>query len=417
METILEKELTKNMKKLFIQLSERQDLINVLSTDRCAVFGAGRGCQYVLNESDKYIKNIVAIYVSNAENDPTSIKGIPVIEWDVLEIDKFDSIILALKEENQRDVLKTIEFGEKTKVYLLSNQLFYELGYEYETNRNLQLSDYMPVTNQYFEYMLRFVPHPCMDYMVLNILDHCNLRCKGCDHFACIAEPYLVSKESIHRDLDRMAEIMEGDYITKIGVMGGEPLLHPDLLEILVDVRTHFPYSIIRLTTNGILLGQQNELFWRTLREQDVSIVNTKYPLKIDHEALRKKAESENVKFMHFEGTEEGKKLFKKKINLEGTSNPAQSFARCHISNYGNFLMEGKLYGCPFSCQSYKIFNKRFNQNMRLTKSDYLDIYKITDKQEIFEFAARPKYYCRYCMGLSETFEWERTQQKIEEWI
>lgn len=267
--------------------------------------------------------------------------------------------------------------------------------------------------------LLKFVPKPCLEYMVLNILDHCNLRCKGCDHFACIADPYFVPYETIHNDLQRMSELLGAHGIIKMGIMGGEPLLHPDLLKILKDVRLFFPKVIIRLTTNGLLLLRQNDEFWHTCRECNVTIVNTKYPINLDFEEMKKKAKAENVKFMYFEDTGEEvvKKSFKKIINLNGDNDPVESFANCHIANYGNFLMEGKFYGCPFSCQSYRIFNKKFGQALDMTDNDYLDIYKITDKQELFNFAARPKYYCRYCSGLQRNFDWERSKQEMSEWV
>lgn len=79
--------------------------------------------------------------------------------------------------------------------------------------------------------------------------------------------------------------------------------------------------------------------------------------------------------------------------------------------------MEGKLYGCPFSCQSYRIFNQKFHQNLRITEKDYLDIYHVDTMEEIFEFASRPKYYCRYCKGLSQLNDWERSKGEISEWV
>ena len=269
------------------------------------------------------------------------------------------------------------------------------------------------------ESMLRFVPRPCLEYMVLNILDHCNLRCKGCDHFACIADEYYVSYESICKDLDRMAELFHGDYINQIAVMGGEPLLHPEITKILKAVRERFPYTIIRLTTNGLLLLKQDQEFWKVCRENDVTIVNTKYPINLDFAGMKGKAETEGVSFMYFEdtGDEVVKKSFKKSINLKGNSNPVVSFANCHISNYGNFLMEGKFFGCPFSCQSYRIFNKKYNQNLRLTEKDYLDIYKVKDMQEVLDFCAKPRPYCRYCVGKTAISDWSRSEQKMSEWV
>lgn len=267
--------------------------------------------------------------------------------------------------------------------------------------------------------LLKFVKKPCLEYMIVNILDHCNLKCKGCDHFACIADEKYFSRDDIYQDLKRMAEIFQSDYIMKIAVMGGEPLLHPELKKILEDVRSLFPYTIIRLTTNGILLLQQDKDFWKVCRDNNVTIVVTKYPINLKFDEMREKANNENVKFHFFEGTdgETVKRSFKKYINLAGNSNPVESFSKCHISNYGNFLLNGKFYGCPFSAQSYRIFNSKFGENLRMTEEDYLDIYKVNDKEEFFEFAARPKYYCRYCNGLSEEFTWERSSKDIYEWV
>jgi hypothetical protein len=210
---------------------------------------------------------------------------------------------------------------------------------------------------------------------------------------------------------------MSSDYIVSIGVMGGEPLLHPDLLLILRVIRKAFPLAIIRLTTNGILLMKQEDEFWKCCNDNRITIVNTKYPINLPYEEIEKKANEKNVYYKYFEGTELSKKSFKKQIDLNGKNDIVKSFAHCIISNYGNFLMEGKLYSCPFSCQAARIFNKKFNLNLHLSEDDYLDIYKVNNKEEIFEFAARPKYFCRYCSDIIESFEWERSNFSMNEWV
>ena len=148
----------------------------------------------------------------------------------------------------------------------------------------------------------RLVVKPYIEYIVLNILDHCNLKCKGCDHFACVADPYFVDKRTIYNDLKRLSRLFPDDEIKQMAVMGGEPLLHPDLLDILCMVRKFFPNTIIRLTTNALLLLKQPDEFWKVCRENKVTIVNTKYPIAIDYEKIEKKAKLENVKFRYFSG-------------------------------------------------------------------------------------------------------------------
>jgi len=112
----------------------------------------------------------------------------------------------------------------------------------------------------------RLTPQEQLSYFILNIVDHCNLRCKGCDHFASIAEERFVSLEHIKRDLARMSILLNGN-VKRIGVMGGEPLLHPELKQILISARVYFPDTLIQLVTNGLLLLRQDEEFWQICRE------------------------------------------------------------------------------------------------------------------------------------------------------
>ncbi len=404
-------------------LNNIEQMDKVLGENTCLLYGAGKGAKTIIKYASREKYTIEGILVSEMYGNPCDVMGIPVCAMQEYQ-KRFDDkvLIVSVREALHKEIEEEIASLIFKNVFFVTDKLLNKIIYkvaDYELDSLEQLGRIERKLEEHENRMLRFVPKPCLEYMVLNILDHCNLRCKGCDHFACVADPYLVPYETIHRDLDRLSKIFHGDYIMQIAVMGGEPLLHPDLLKILADVRKHFPHTIIRLTTNGLLLLNQNDEFWRVCRENNVTIVNTKYPINLKFDKMKEKADEESVKFQFFEGTGDHlvKKSFKKIINLNGNSNPTESFANCHISNYGNFLMEGKFYGCPFSCQSYRIFNKKFNQNLRMTENDFLDIYKVEDMKEFFDFAARPKYYCRYCTGISPFFDWTRSKKEISEWI
>lgn len=400
-------------------LRKVDELIEIMQNNEVALYGAGKVAKAVLKYCMPEGLAVNNLFVSSKRENPEEVLGTPVVEIGTHMKDISTTVLIVCTMEYLHSEISSglKEYNFKG-IYYVTDNLFQCIK-ENITNEQYEMQMIQEQIDLVKNSLLKFVPKPCMEYMVVNILDHCNLRCKGCDHFACIAEPYFVPEETIHRDIKRMSDLLKHDNVIQIGVMGGEPLLHPELNKILKDIRNCFPYTIIRLTTNGLLLMKQDEEFWKTCRENKVTIVNTKYPINLDFEGMIGKAREENVSFKFFEGTGDHlvKKSFKKIINLEGTSNPVKSFANCHISNYGNFLMEGKLYGCPFSCQSYRIFNKRYNQNLRLTEGDYLDIYKIKDMRDIFEFASKPRNYCRYCSGLSPKFDWTRSKQEITEWI
>ncbi|MBN1320433.1 MAG: radical SAM protein [Thermoleophilia bacterium] len=266
--------------------------------------------------------------------------------------------------------------------------------------------------------MIRLTPQTRLSYFVLCILDHCNLRCKGCDHFAAIAPKRLVPLADIARDLARMSALFDGD-VASIGVMGGEPLLHPELKEILTETRKRFPATRIRLVTNGILLMRQDERFWAVCRENDIVVVNTRYPIDLDHGALAETARSRGVAFEFYGNTGlVERELTKVPLDISGSQDARMSFMNCWHANDRVLLMQGKIYSCTVA-PNVRIFNERFGTQLHLAEGDYLDIYQVENGQQILEFLCRPKPFCRYCNvgARSPIRPWERSKGEMSEWL
>jgi Radical SAM superfamily/4Fe-4S single cluster domain len=272
---------------------------------------------------------------------------------------------------------------------------------------------------QFLEGCLRaLTPQPRLTFFVMSIVDHCNLRCQGCDHFAAIARKRFVSLDDIVRDATRMSEFFR-DEVEEMRVLGGEPLLHPQLEEILVEVRKCFPQTKISLTTNGILLPRQDEKFWTVCRENRITIVNTKYPINLDHAAIEESARVHEVAFEYYGQTGKMTKTsFKVPLDLAGGQDPRESFMRCYHANHAVLVMEGRIHTCTVAPNAH-IFSERFGADLALTERDYLDIHKAQSKQEILEFLATPKPFCRYCNVAARSYghPWERSKQEMSEWL
>lgn len=56
---------------------------------------------------------------------------------------------------------------------------------------------------------------------------------------------------------------------------------------------------------------------------------------------------------------------------------------------------------------------------MALEEGDYIDIYRVNNATELFNFLSCPKPFCRYCDVKNRSYghKWERSKQKINEWI
>lgn len=130
----------------------------------------------------------------------------------------------------------------------------------------------------------------------VDLTDHCNLNCNGCGHFSPIANEKYLDPISFEKDCKRLSELTNGK-VERIELMGGEPLLHPQLIDIICIARKYFEGKIT-IMTNGVLLLKQSDIFWTTCRNNKIDIDMTVYPIKIDVENIKKKAEQFNVIFM-----------------------------------------------------------------------------------------------------------------------
>lgn len=122
------------------------------------------------------------------------------------------------------------------------------------------------------ECIRRIMPQTKLKALIVNICDHCNLNCRGCDHFSPIADARFLDPKNIKKDLSQMRKILNED-VELVSVMGGEPLLHPQLDEILDAAREVFPHTDIWLSTNGILLLKQTDEFWNCCKKMKLKYV------------------------------------------------------------------------------------------------------------------------------------------------
>ena len=96
----------------------------------------------------------------------------------------------------------------------------------------------------------------------VQVFGHCNLRCAGCMHFAPVADETFLDLDEYENDLIRFSSIEDvSSYFDAIVLMGGEPLLHPQIVEIIRMTRRHLPKILLALCTNGLLHKRMSDDF------------------------------------------------------------------------------------------------------------------------------------------------------------
>lgn len=256
---------------------------------------------------------------------------------------------------------------------------------------------------------------PILSFEV-HLVEHCNLNCKGCDHFCSLAEPAYTDIEIFQRDFDRLSELFHQE-AGVIHLLGGEPLLNPQIEEFCKIARKSFPRATINIITNGILLPQMPDSFWSCCHEFNITVRPTKYPIQVDYQAAEEKARVFKVKYEYFNDAQQVKTMTHNQYDLKGWQDPRESFMDCYRANKCIYLANGKLYPCTFA-PNFHHFNHYFGTDIPESELDFIDIFQATSAVEILDFLSNPIPFCRFCdiRGAKLDQPWDVSERKIEEW-
>jgi len=177
-----------------------------------------------------------------------------------------------------------------------------------------------------------------VEHLDLNVARHCNLRCVSCSHYSPIASRWLMPLDMIERDLLALRPILKP---RSVNVVGGEPLLHPEIAEILKLLKRIRIDEKTVVITNGTLLPRMRDDFWRELECLKISIYATLKP------EILELAEAKCAEF-GFELTSESFPEFFVQIKSV-PDDGEESFKKCKWKSDCYTVHDGYFYLCPQS--------------------------------------------------------------------
>lgn len=257
---------------------------------------------------------------------------------------------------------------------------------------------------------------PRLFHYQVHLTDMCNLKCKGCGHYCNLTEEHnFLDKEKYRNDILKLRSKFWG--VERIQLLGGEPLLNPEVGEIVRITRDVFPDADIRVTTNGLLLPRMDDEFWQSIKDNDAHIEISLY------KPTREKW-GEIYKLLVEKGVanttivwEQKDQFFKARV-LDENPNYVSAFNNC-VSNKCYFLRDGKLYLCPVTYLN-KIFYKEMNLTMPYEPAG-IDLYDDSiNGWAIEEYLKKPCEACKYCAERPVWFDWEvrsKATASIEDWV
>lgn len=261
----------------------------------------------------------------------------------------------------------------------------------------------------------------------IQLVEHCDLGCQMCQHFSNIAKPEIYAPTEYAADLEILARILRGQKFL-IKLVGGEPLLHPELEKMIFLSKEICPTAMILLITNGIRLPHLPDTFWQACRECSVIIRCSTYPIPLDWPTVIRKAKRAGVPlvFQHTHAMVSlkrpltaGEDQFTSGhwvLDLEGMQDIAESFSLCHMKHCIT-LMNGMLGHCSISAR-IRHFNAFFKTSLANDPEDFLKLKPDLSPDDLRAFAANPIPFCRFCNVKAFTYghPFALTRKDITEW-
>lgn len=181
----------------------------------------------------------------------------------------------------------------------------------------------------------------------INPVEHCNLACESCSHLSPIQPRYAVEPDALERDLAILGRCYHARWVR---LVGGEPLLHPNLASLIDAIRSTGISDQVMLVTNGVLLPRMHEDVWRRLDRIDVSQYPDKTLSEEERAGCASTARSHGVR-VHFDTT----LTFRAAYSEVGTASEdlvEKIYRSCAIAHDWrcHTLARGVFYRCP---QSY----------------------------------------------------------------
>ena len=259
--------------------------------------------------------------------------------------------------------------------------------------------------------LLKSETMPFLMHLEYEVTHHCNLNCRACSHFSPLTEKKFGDPEQFSRDLEQIRSMI--DYIGEIQLLGGEPLLNPELYRFVREARRIYPYAQINVVTNGILLMSVDERLKEAMKSTGAAFRVSVYPpfkayVKNAIQQLKKEG-------LLFRSNYEMDR-FSSGLNPDGSSDAETADARC-MQNYCHIFENGKLSRCgtahkiPVYADFYHLEN--------VFPDCCLDLYdRELTPRKLQSYLMNPIEMCRYC-GKPVVSPWARAGKypSKEDWV
>ncbi|MCR5765790.1 MAG: radical SAM protein [Treponema sp.] len=316
-----------------------------------AVYGFGKTAK---GSIDKFINefHVVTIIDNNPVFSNQSYKGIPIKSLEQFQKSEWwrnVKVVLLVAGKARQSVKKTLDDAS-----LVDGM------------------DYIDLDTFSTEWYYRFKGKFNIGKIGESITNRCTFNCRGCNMLMpYYKQPKDYPLEMLKKDADLLFYMV--DEVSCFSVIGGEPLLHPELDKYLEHIGENYENRIgnLQLITNGSILP--NESVLEKIKQYNVEVRLSDYmhtiPYQKRYEQVKDVLEQNNINWLEFKQTEWINFGFPEESVCMGET-PEE--LRTHMLNcHGmcHWLHDGKMYFCSNAWSAQETGLVSLNE-----EQDYIDL-------------------------------------------
>lgn len=345
------------------------------------IYGAGRRCGMLIER----LKEYKDIHIGGLADSFSSGKRYGLELFDIFSTDEVKlniPVVISVGniQETVRIKKRLQEFGF-TNIYWFWGKTKSFIG-DFFKGECINLSDYKDGV--------------ILPSLELHVSDYCNLNCAGCVHYSPLFDRVNPEFKTRIMDLKTISGLI--DHVIMLSLLGGEPLVNPELIRYIEEARRIFQGAGIQLITNGLLIPQIDDECFVALRENNISVVISEYePTHNIIKRIREKLDGARVDYSI--RPYDNKQKFNRPLSIaKQTSHDLLCICDGCIG-----VCDGKIARCPALLYIDK-FNEIFHQNLP-NKGIYL-ISEFNDGVSLINKMGERVPLCDYC--IRDEMVWHR---------
>jgi len=250
---------------------------------------------------------------------------------------------------------------------------------------------------------------------------HCNLRCKGCTRYCNIAKQEFYDTDKLMSDLSTM--LSNKINIGRLTLTGGEPLLHPDIIDIIKYIRNFHIDKCPNIFTNGKLFMKLADKLVPVLSEYHVDVLFSRYNTdKIDYDAIVNICKENNIIVDSISHVMFGDESPIEKFTCNRLSRPLNN-SKSIVQKYNYCcdtcpcMWNGKIYLCG-RCAFVDTMNEYLHTNFKETERDYIRVEDLKSTEQYLSYIHKPIPFCKYCFNSpGKDILWSTDKPEISDFI